>query len=102
MDLAGWTPPGPPFMSHEFRIITRVVGDFVGFRPGALFVLEHEPDRVWRQVGTFVEEGIFRVDPPCVVYFDLSRCVTEVEMVLSVESFGETIIERVMSRPITW
>jgi hypothetical protein len=92
---------GTSFMSRGFRIITRLVGDFEGFRPGALFVLEHEPDRVWRQVGTRVEEGIDRIDPPCVVYFDLSRCVAEVQMVLSVESYGETVIERVKSRPIT-
>jgi hypothetical protein len=103
---AGQDTAGIAHMSRhhprEFRIITRIVGDFGGFRPGNLFVLEHEPNRVWRQVGHQVEEGIYRVDPPCVVYFDLARCVAEVQMVLSVESFGDTIIERVRTRPITW
>jgi hypothetical protein len=87
-------------LPREFRIITRIVGEFDGFRPGSLFVMEHEPDRVWRQVGPRVLDGIYRVDPPCVLYFDLARCLARVQMVLSVESFGDTIIERVRSRPI--
>jgi hypothetical protein len=85
---------------REHRIVTRIVGDFVGFRPGNLFVLEHEPNRVWRQVGHQVDEGVFRIDPPCVVYFDLGRCVANVQMVLNVEEWGETVIERIRSRPL--
>jgi hypothetical protein len=87
---------------REFRIVTSIMGDFVGFRPGSLFVLEHEPDRVWRQVGVDVLTGIFRFDPPCIVCFDPTRCVSVTQMVLSVEDLGETLIERIVSRPVDW
>ncbi len=87
---------------REFRIVTTIVGDFVGFRPGNLFVLEHEPNRVWRQVGGEVLGGVFRFDPPCLDFFELTRCLRGTQMVLSVEELGETLIERIVSRPITW
>jgi hypothetical protein len=80
-----------------------VIGEFIGFRKGNLFVFEYDPDRVWVQVGRQVEEGVFRINPPCVLEWDMGRCCSNgaEQFVLSVECCcSEVLVERVKVRPI--
>lgn len=86
---------------RETRVVTRIVGEFSGFRRGNLYVFEHEPDRVWVQVSHLVEERVFRIDPAAVLRFDLRRCATNgvEQYVLSVECCeSDVLVERVRGR----